>query len=435
MKISDNKIITSSTSKQVNLSDRKIKAYALKNAIHYQGKANPSAIVSALFTEGLEKSKIKEIMPQIQKIIKKISKLSIENQKKEFEKLKNLISEREIRKGLPELPNVPKKGVIMRIAPSASGALHIMHGINACLSYNYVLKYGGQMYFRIEDTNPNNIDPKAYKLIEEDAKFLTKGKAKVEIQSDKMDLYYAYAVALIEKKSAYVCECSGDEFREFSKQKKDCPCRSKSLKQNILDWEKMLAPVAYPDKSSKKISTEGNKKGFAEGEAVLRFKSPEGMKHKNPAMRDFPLARINLTAHPRQKNKYRVWPLMNLSVSTDDIEMKMTHIIRGKDHRDNAERQKMIFNVFNKEFPWVGFLGRYHFKDLELSTSKFRKEIESGKYSGWDDAKLPTIASLKKRKYKPEAFWKMAEHIGLSEVDKTLDKKDFFKILDDFNRE
>jgi len=113
----------------------------------------------------------------------------------------------------------------------------------------------------------------------------------------------------------------------------------------------------------------------------------------------------------------------------------MTHIIRGKDHRDNAERQKMIFKTFNKKYPWTGFLGRYHFKDMELSTSKFRKDIENKKYSGWDDSKLPTIASLKKRKYKPEAFWKMAEHIGLSEVDKTLDKKDFFKILDDFNKE
>src|SRR4030042_256112 len=86
-----------------------------------------------------------------------------------------------------------------------------------------------------------------------------------------------------------------------------------------------------------------DKYGFREGQAVLRFKSD--MKHKNPAMRDFPLARIVLTEHPRQKNKYRVWPLMNLAVTVDDIEMKMTHIIRGKDHLDNAKRQEMIYKV------------------------------------------------------------------------------------------
>ena len=178
-----------------------------------------------------------------------------------------------------------------------------------------------------------------------------------------------------------------------------------------------------------------NKKGFKPGEAVLRFKSSEGMSHKNPAMRDFPLARINETKHPRQKNKYRVWPLMNLSVSVDDIEMKMTHIIRAKEHIDNAKRQEMIFKALGKKFPWVGFLGRYHFKDLELSASKITQDIEKGKYSGWDDPRLPTVASLKKRGYKPEAFWRFAEHRGLSEVDKTIDKKEFFRLLDSFNKD
>ena len=69
-----------------------------------------------------------------------------------------------------------------------------------------------------------------------------------------------------------------------------------------------------------------------------------------------------------------------------------------------------------------------------VSTTQFRKGIESGKYKGWDDPKLPTLLSLKKQKYKPEVFWKMAEHIGLSEVDKTLEKKEFFRLLNTFNK-
>lgn len=396
--------------------DKKIYAYALKNAIAHSGKANSGAVLSALFNEGLEKSEVKTVMPKIQEAIKEISKLKIEEQEKEFSKIEELVSKRKEREGLPELPDVPESGVVMRIAPSASGALHIMHGINACLSFNYVRKYGGRMIFRIEDTNPENIVKEAYNLIEDDAKFLTKNRAEIYIQSERMDLYYGYAVSLIEKGKAYVCECSGDDFRELAKNKKECPCRSKSVEQNIKDWEKML------DK----------KKGFKEGDAVLRFKS--SMDHKNPAMRDFPLARINLTEHIRQGKKYRVWPLMNLSVAVDDIEMGLTHIIRGKDHRDNAMRQKMIFEVFGKKYPWEAYLGRYHFKELVLSTSGFRKAIEEGKYSGWDDSKLPTIQSLKKRGYSPESFWKMAEHIGLSEVDKTLEAKDFFRLLDEFNK-
>jgi glutamyl-tRNA synthetase len=122
---------------------------------------------------------------------------------------------------------------------------------------------------------------------------------------------------------------------------------------------------------------------------------------------------------------------MNLAVPVDDIEMKMTHIIRAKEHRDNAERQKMIFDALGKKYPWAAFVGRYKFKDMELSATKITQGIKSKKYKGWDDPRLPTIQALKK-KYKPEAFWKLAEHRGLSEVDKVIDKKDFFELLDKF---
>ncbi len=394
--------------------EKKSKAFALKNAILYNGKAQQGFVISALFNEGLKKQDMKIYGKKISKIILEVNKLSLEKQEKEFEKLKNLISEREIRKGLPELPNTEK--LIMRFAPSPSGAFHIGHAMTACLSFDYVMKYKGKFIVRIEDTNPENIYPKAYKLIEKDSKWLFNNKAKLVIQSERMELYYKYAKKLIKSGDAYVCTCSGDDFRKFSKDKKDCPCRKQSVKENLELWKKMLS-----------------KKGYKQGEAVLRFKSPEGMKHKNPAMRDFPLARINETPHPIQKNKFRVWPLMNLSVTVDDIEMKMTHIIRAKEHRDNAKRQKMIYKVLGKKYPWEAYLGRIHFTDMELSSSKITQGIKQGKYSGWDDPKLPTIQALMK-KYKPKAFWKLAEHRGLSEVDKNLDKKEFFKLLDEFNK-
>ena len=93
------------------------------------------------------------------------------------------------------------------------------------------------------------------------------------------------------------------------------------------------------------------------------------------------------------------------------------------------------FEIFNEQIPWTGFLGRIHFQGLEFSTSKFREGIEKGIYSGWDDEKLPTLASLRKRGYKAQSFLKLAEHIGLSEVDKTINSKDFFELLDNFNRD
>ncbi len=422
--------------------EKKARAYALKNAVAHDGSARQGAVISALFNDGLKKSEVGKFVKNISKIVGDVNKLSTEEQKKELKGDKEIISERKVREGLPDLPNAKKGKVVMRFAPSASGAFHIGHAMTASISFDYVMKYGGIFYVRIEDTNPENTYKPAYDLIKKDSKWLFDGKAKIVIQSDRMELYYRYVEKLIKAKAVYVCTCDSEKFREFVSEKKNCPCRKSDVKENMERWKKMLdTPQAYtsrareplrgPEKSFSKIST-GGKNGFNAGEAVLRFKS--SMKDKNPAMRDFPLARINLTEHPRQKKKYRVWPLMNLAVTVDDIEMGMTHIIRAKEHRDNEKRQKMIYKALGKEkqFPWTSFLGRWKFTDMELSSTKFTQGIRQGKYSGWDDPKLPTIASLKKQGYKPETFWKFAEHVGLSENDKVIEKKEFFRLLDSF---
>ena len=397
--------------------EKKIKAYALKNALAHEGKAMQGPVISSLFNEGLKTGEVGKYAKKISEIILEVNSLSAEEQEKEFAKLEKKVHEREVREGLEELPDVDKKkGVVMRFAPSPSGPFHVGHALTFCLNLLYVKKYKGKLYLRIEDTNPENIYPKAYQMLEDEARWLSEKKVNVIIQSNRMPLYYKYAETLIEKKAAYVCTCSQKKFKEFADKKKDCPCRKLGISENMERWNKMLNPKKY-----------------IEGEAVLRFKSD--MKHKNPAMRDFPLARINETKHFLQGNKYKVWPLMNLSVSVDDIELGMTHIIRGKDHRDNAERQKMIFKVFNKEYPWTFFIGRIKFTDLVLSKRKIESMIKSGEFSGHDDERLPTISSLRKRGYKPETFSKFIEQRGLTEVDKVISGKDFFEALDVFNRD
>jgi len=397
--------------------EKKARAYALKNAIAYEGKAKIGSVISGLFNEGLKKSEVGKYSKEISKIVNEVNSLNLKDQEKEFERLQSEVSKREIREGLSELPNAKKGKVIMRFSPSASGPLHVGHAMTASLSYIYVKKYKGKLYVRIEDTNPENTYKPAYKMIIKESKWLFNDESVLLIQSERMEIYYKYSEKLIKKGSVYVCTCLKEEFEKYVLKKTNCPCRKLSVKENLERWKKML------DRSLK---------GFKEGEAVLRFKS--NMKDKNPAMRDFPLARVNETKHPLQGNKYKVWPLMNLAVSIDDIDMKVTHIIRAKDHIDNAKRQEMIFKALGKKFPWTGFLGKFKFKDLELSTRKIKQAIKEGKYSGWDDPRLPTLYSLKKQGYKPEAFWKFAEQVGLSENDKVMDKKEFFLLLDSFNK-
>jgi glutamyl-tRNA synthetase len=396
--------------------DKKARVYALKNAIHYNGKANSGAVISGLFAEGLKREEVKEYSKEINEIVNSVNKLSLEEQEKEYSKVKDVISEREVREGLEELPNVPKSGVIMRFRPAPSGPLHIGNMIGAGLPNSlYVKKYGGKFYIIIDDTDPEKILPVAYKNIKRDCDWMLGNVTEYINSSDRMKLYYDYAEKLINLKKAYVCTCSQEKFKEFAELKENCPCRNNDLKENLYRWKKMM-----------------DKKGYKEGEAVLRFKSD--MQDPNPAMRDFPLARINEHEHPRQKKKYRVWPLMNLVVPVDDMELGMTHIIRGKDHMDNAKRQRMIFDVFGKKFPWTYFIGRIKFADLILSKRKLNAMINSGELSGEDDETIPTISSLKKRNYKPESFAKFIEQRGLTEVDKVVDSKEFFKIIDGFNK-
>ena len=117
-------------------------AYALKNAISYGGKANVGSIISSLFHEGFSKEEIKKNSKLISEIVEKVNSLSKENQKKEFENLKEEVGHRKERVGLPELPN--NKKVIMRFAPSPSGPLHIGHAIASSYSYVYTQKYNGK---------------------------------------------------------------------------------------------------------------------------------------------------------------------------------------------------------------------------------------------------------------------------------------------------
>lgn len=398
------------------ITDELITAYALKNAIEHEGKAVVGSILSPLFHEGLEKSSVKETMPQINSILKRINSLSPEEQKKEFEKYEEQISHREGREGLPELDNVTKGKVVTRISPSPSGPMHIGHAATGMPSSLYAKKYKGKFIVRIEDTNPDNIFEPAYEMIKEECDWVFGNISEYIIQSDRLKIYYKYAKELIEKNSAYICNCNPEKFKELITEKKPCPCRETSSEENLERWEKML-----------------DKKGYKAGEVVLRFKSD--INNPNPALRDFPLARINENKHPKQKNKYRVWPLMNLSVFVDDLESGITHTIRAKEHQDNAKRQEMMFKIFNKTPPFSYFLGRYNFTDLEISASKTKAKIDAGKFNSWGDIRLPFLAPLKKRGYQPETFAQMAEERGLSPVDKTLTKEEYFELLDNINRE
>jgi len=393
-----------------------IKKYALQNAIKFNGKANPGAVIGKILAEKPElKGKIKDIAKKANEIIKEISKLGLEEQKellkKQAPELLKKQKPKERERTLPNLKNT--KNLVMRFEPSPSGPLHIGHAYVLSLNSEYCRKYKGKLILRIGDTNPGKIYEPAYKLIEKDARWVTKDNiSKVIIQSDRIELYYKYMEKLLDLKKAYVCTCNPEKYKELSLKQKPCPCRN--LKDQKQRWKDMFTK-------------------YKQGEAVVRIKTD--LKDKNPAMRDFPVFRINENKHPKTKNKYRVWPLMNMAVTVDDIETKVTHVIRAKDHHDNAMRQKFIYDYLKKPFPEAIFVGRINFKGMSVSCSKTQPLIEDKTYTGWDDIRLPFLEALKRRGYQQDALIKYAIDVGISLNDKTVTKEEFFKTINAFNKD
>ncbi|MBD3249934.1 glutamate--tRNA ligase [Candidatus Woesearchaeota archaeon] len=394
-----------------------IRKYALDNAVKFEGKANPGAVIGKVLKEDPSlKENMKEVSKEINSIIKDVNSLGLERQKKELEKYAKDLPEKkpEKKKGLKELKNVSNK-VVMRFEPSPSGPMHLGHAYALSLNSEYTRKYDGKLILRIADTNPENIYEPAYELLPEDGVWLTKKNiSKVFVQSENLGKYYDYAEKLVSMGKAYVCECSSDRFRELIFKKEQCPCRRLSKKEHEERYAKMFS-------------------SYKPGEAVLRLKTE--LNHPNPAMRDFPLMRVNEHEHPKQGTRYRVWPLMNLAVFVDDVELGITHILRAKDHMDNAKRQEYLYNYLGKPIPETIFIGKINFEGMPMSCSKVRVLIEEGKYSGWDDIRLPFLRALKRRGYTPEAFIIYALDVGVTQTDKSVDKEEFFKALNHFNKE
>jgi len=396
-----------------------IKKFALANAYSHKGTARTGAVLGGVLGAKPElKSNIPKLKSEVDKIIKKINSMSLAAQEKELRKIwpEFFAPKKKGKKELPPLPKAEKGKVIMRFEPSPSGPLHIGHAYTLGLNSEYCRKYKGKLILRISDTNPLNIFEPAYEMIPEDAKWVTKNNIwKVTEQSKRLKNYYKVAEELLKKGFAYVCTCEPEEWKSLMLKSQACPCRDLHPVQQLERWRAMLSG------------------DLEEGKAVVRIKTD--LKHKNPAIRDWPALRINEAKHPRVGKKYRVWPLMNFAVAVDDHEMGVTHAIRMKEHRDNELRQKYIYDYLGWKMPVHLYVGAINFKDLRLSTTATRKAIEEGKFTGWDDVRLPFLRALRRRGYQPEAFIKYSIEVGPSEADKTVTKEEFFELFDSFNRE
>jgi len=390
---------------------------ALQNAVRHKGTANAKALIGGMLGAHPEfKERMPELAELLERTVKDVNRLTPTEQEAVLRKERPEFDKTEKKEGLKPLPDAKMRAVVLRFEPSPSGALHIGHAYPFSLNLEYAKMYDGKCMLRIADTNPDNITEEAYTLLPQDACWLAECDIEVLIQSSRMELYYSYARKLIEEGHAYVCECDTEEFKRLKEKGLACPCRGLSKSEHAKRWRRM-----------------GMAQGYAQGAAVVRFKSD--ITHKNPAMRDFPLMRINDSKHPKTGMKYRVWPLMNFSVAIDDLDLGVTHTIRAKDHADNAKKQALIHESLGSKTPVAISVGRINFDGFPMSASKTRARIEAGEFTGWDDPRLPFLPALRRRGYRPEALRKYAVEVGVTRNDKTVAIEEFFKHIDTLDKE
>ena len=388
---------------------------AIQNAIEYSGKAAPGSVIGRLMSIRQDLRPHGKILSPL--IALKVTQANSLASKEGIEYLRNilaeeapeLLQEREKqarREGLPELINADRGKVVLRFAPNPNGPLSFGHARGIIINGEYAKEYDGELILRFDDTDTIVKPPllEAYDTIQNEAEWLLGFKPhRVVIASDRMAEYYRHVELMLDGEFGYVCQCSADAFREYRVTKVNCPCRDNSVELNRQLWTQMLNGPFQP------------------GESVVRVKTD--MTLKNPALRDWPALRIQDTVsnpHPRKEigSKYRVWPLLDFQSAVEDYLQGVTHIIRGKDLMDSTRKQTLLYQHFGWQYPETMYWGRVKVHEWGgFSTSQMRNDIESGKFSGWSDPRLPTIAGLSRTGIQAEALRNFWKELGVTQKD------------------
>ncbi len=391
-----------------------IKAFALQNALEHGGTPNMGPIIGKMMAAHPElRSDPKALSIQVSEVLQEIRSLNIEEMERLLEILGGAPDLRKRERNDPMVPLEDTDGehIRMRFAPGPSGPLHIGHTRAAILNDEYCKRYNGQFLLRLEDTNPEKIDPEAYGMIPEDLDWLDVMVHETFIQSDRFEIYYEVIGQLIEKGVAYVCTMEAEKWRELKSRSIPCEEREQPTEVQMEKWDRMLEGC------------------YDEGEASLVIKTD--LDHKNPAVRDFVGIRIKHTPHPRTGDRYHLYPLYNLSVAIDDHLMGCTHILRGKDHLNNTLRQKFVFSHMGWKLPHFTHYGLVSIPDTLLKTSLIKEQISSGEFQGWDDIRLGTVRALSAKGILSDAIRKYWVDVGVKSVDISFS----WETLESINRE
>jgi glutaminyl-tRNA synthetase len=312
--------------------------------------------------------------------------------------------------------------VLTRFPPEPNGYLHIGHAKSICLNFGLAQKFNGKTNLRFDDTNPTKESTEYVNAIMEDVKWLGfHWEEPVYYASDYFYKLYDYAIYLIKKGKAYVCEMSAEEISKGRGTPQipgvESPWRNRSVEENLDQLERM------------------RKGEFKEGERVLRAKID--MASPNMWLRDPVMYRIMHAHHHRTGNEWCIYPMYDWAHGQSDYMEGITHSICTLEF----EVHRPLYDWFldnldiKGERPRQIEFARLNLSYTVMSKRKLLQLVEEKYVSGWDDPRMPTVSGLRRRGYTPASIRAFADKVGVAKRENLIDVSLLeFCIREDLNK-
>ncbi|MBF0124585.1 MAG: glutamine--tRNA ligase/YqeY domain fusion protein [Magnetococcales bacterium] len=296
-------------------------------------------------------------------------------------------------------------GVVTRFPPEPNGYLHIGHAKSIYLNFGMAAEFGGLCRLRFDDTNPLKEETEYVASIESDVCWML-GQPLSEpprFTSSYFPQIYDYAEQLILNGKAYICDLSNEEIRAtrgtLTEPGQESPYRNRDITENLQLFRRMRAGE------------------FADGSRVLRARID--MAAGNINMRDPILYRIRRATHHQTGDTWCIYPTYDFSHCLADAIEGVSHSLCTLEFEDHRPLYDWILDQLGigNPRPHQTEFSRLSIEYTVLSKRRLNLLVASGRVSGWDDPRMPTIAGLRRRGYTPEALRSFCRHIGISRAD------------------
>lgn len=298
------------------------------------------------------------------------------------------------------------KTVHTRFPPEPNGYLHIGHAKAVFVDFGTAEKYNGLCNLRMDDTNPTKEDVEYVDAIKEDIKWLGFDWGdRFYFASDYFERMYDYAVELIKKGLAYVCELNGEQMREYRgdlNTPAKSPYRDRPIEESLDLFERMRNGE------------------FEDGAMTLRAKIDLASGNFN--MRDPVLYRINHMHHHRTGDKWCIYPMYDFAHPIEDAIEGITHSLCTLEFEAHRPLYNWVVdNISSDTKPRQIEFARLGINNTVMSKRKLRQLVEENYVSGWDDPRMPTICGLRRRGYTPKSIRSFTDQIGVSKVNSVVE--------------